>query len=289
MCISLQAESTGGEERAKHLHAGISAVSKQLTTVEQRESDPVLTYYAHEVVTILATPANSASMQEIHAAYRERAAVQDKWIESHRNVERILNKIAAFRDAKDFDTGVRFLDKTLSSVSGEDWRWRLEMERQSFLVGSGEMDAAIANIRSLLKQGPDIKLVRRLHKQEIQLLFYLEREDDGFKACEKWIATAAGSSLHLEALEERAKWLTRKRPEEEETIAAWLEYRDAVPQDTDKWLNATHSLAQSLLASGQPAKAADLREQILTVLERQRDGELELDWPWTWARQQTLC
>lgn len=49
------AESSEGSLRAQQLHAGILAVAQQLTTIKERHDDPVLTYYADEVVAIMTT------------------------------------------------------------------------------------------------------------------------------------------------------------------------------------------------------------------------------------------
>ena len=275
------AERAEGAERARELHAGISAVAELLTTIEDRKNDPVLTYYADEVLTIMATPSSGGELTEIHDYYRRRLANRDNWMRENRFWE----QIAEWRSSSNFEKGIESLHRMLEHESSGDRKLRLNYTLTDFLVSAERYDDAISQIDSMLATANvDDRTSRRLWDRKVKVLYYnADRRRDAYDAIEQWVATCKpDSQAMLDALERKGMLLWGEKPKSAEAIKAWETFRNATERDTFDYLSGTAYLARCENAAGNFSRAAKLWDEILSVLERQRDGELDIRWPWSW-------
>lgn len=275
------AQSADGAERVQHIHAGLAAVSEQLTTIEDRHDDPLLAFYANDIVTIMTTAANSPEISEIHDLYRKRSDDRNEWLRNNR----FWNRIAELRQSSKFEEGLELLTQKLESESSPERRLRLEQSLIDFLAALKRYDQAIAQIDAMLSAGQkDERTSRRLWEQKVKILAYhAERKADAYTTVDQWIsASPAGSRALLDALELKGMMLWEDNPGSAAAIKAWDTFRAAAEPDTFEYLTANAYLARCELAAGHSARAAELWDEILAVLERQRDGEVNIQWPWSW-------
>jgi thioredoxin-related protein len=135
------AQSADRINRLRHLHDGLLAVSDQLTSIEERLDDPLLAFYANEVVAIMTTSTSNGELSEIHAFYRKRSDARDEWLRNNR----LWNTLAELRKSSRFEEGIELLTKELESDSSGD-RWtRLEFMLIDFLVSADRNDEASSN------------------------------------------------------------------------------------------------------------------------------------------------
>jgi|GEM_PF-416836 len=275
------AQSADNVERVQQLHAGLAAVTEQLTTIEERQDDPLLAFYANEIVSIMTTSTNSKEISEIHQYYRKRSDARNEWQRSNR----FWNTIAELRRSSRFEEGLELLTRKLESESSSDSRLRLEHTLIDFLVALKRHEQAISQIDAMLSTAQqDERTSRRLWEQKVKILAYhAGRKADAYTAVDQWIsASPAGSRALLDALEMKGMMLWEDKPGSDAAIKAWDTFREAAEPDTFEYLTANAYLARCELAAGHSARAAELWDEVLSVLERQRDGEIDIRWPWSW-------
>jgi hypothetical protein len=260
---------------------GISAVADLLTTIEDRQDDPVLNFYSKEVLTILATRGDDEHLQSIQNIYRDRLADRDQWIRENR----LWKQLRKLYTTKEYEKGITILKRELSNDLDDDRELAVQITLIRFWVAAKKCDDALDRIELLLASSKtDDRNKRRLRKRKVRLLYYSEnRKEQTFPALEAWIAKAErGSPSWLDALKLKADLLDNEELGSAKSIEAWRVFRDATQPDTFDWLSGTVSIARGEKAAGNPARAAKLWDQVISVLERQRDGELDISWPWTW-------
>jgi hypothetical protein len=229
----------------------------------------------------MTTSANSEETSEIQAFYRKRSDARTEWLRNNR----FWNTIAELRQSSKFEEGLELLTQKLESESSPERRLRLEQTLIDFLVALKRHDQAIAQIDAMLSAGQkDERTTRRLWEQKVKILAYhAERKADAYTTVDQWIsASPAGSRALLDALELKGMMLWEDKPSSAAAIKAWDTFRDAAEPDTFEYLTANAYLARCELAAGHPARAAELWDEILSVLERQRDGKVDIRWPWSW-------
>ena len=262
------AQSAVGTERVQHLHAGLSAVAEQLTTIEERHDDPLLTLYANEIVTIMVTPSNDQELSEIHEFYGKRGDARNEWLLNNR----FWNSITELRQSSKFEKGSEFLTQELESESSNERRLSLEFTLIDFLLSLKRHEEAISQIDKMLSAGQkDERTSRRLWDRKVNILFYsADRKADAYATVDQWIAASpTGSKALLDALELKGMMLWDEKPASNAAIEAWNAFRDAA-EHTFEYLTANAYLARCEHAAGNSGHAAELWDEILSVLERRR-------------------
>ncbi|MEY3176730.1 MAG: Disulfide bond reductase DsbH [Planctomycetota bacterium] len=275
------AQSADGMERVQHIHAGLAAITEQLTTIEERHDDPLMVFYANEIVSIMTTPAIGKEISEIHEFYRKRGDARNEWLRDNR----FWNTIAEFRKSSKFEEGIELLRQRLERESSIEGRLSLELTLIDFFVSLKRHEQAISQIDAMFSAGQqDERTTRRLWALKVKILAYnADRKADAYIVVDQWIAASpAGSRAFLEALELRGMMLWEDKPGSDAAIKAWDAFRGAAEPDTFEYLTANAYLARCEYAAGNAARAAELWDEILSVLERQRDGEVDIRWPWSW-------
>ena len=276
-----RAESAAGVERVQHLHAGLLAVAEQLPWTETLDDDPLLTFYANEVDAIMASPSDDEDLSEVRAFYRNRTEARN---------ERLINKrfwsnLTDLKESSKFDEGIALLKQELANEPSRDRRLSLELALMEFLLSQKQYVEAVAQIDRVLSGGQaNEQTSRRLLERKVEILFYdADRKADAYTTVDELIAACpAGTKALFDALELKGMMLWEEKPASDAAIKAWNALRDAVEPGTFEHLTASAFLARCEHAAGNSAKAAELWDELLSVLARQRDGELDIGWPWTW-------
>jgi hypothetical protein len=129
----------------------------------------------------------------------------------------------------------------------------------------------------------DEQTSNRLWATKVDTLYFADRKADAYAQADQWIASApTGSRSLLKALEKKGMMLYEDEPASDAAINAWNTFRDTAKPDTFEYLTANAYLARCEHAAGNSSRAAKLWDEILSVLERQRDGEVDIRWPWSW-------
>lgn len=275
------AESAAGAERVQHLHAGLLAVAEQLPWIETLGDDPLLTFYANEVEAIMTAPSDDEDLSEVREFLRNRAEARN---------ERLINKrfwstLTDLQESSKFDEGIALLKQELASEPSSDRRLSLELALMKFLLSQKRYVEAVAQIDKVLSGGQaNEQTSRHLLERKVKILFDdADRKADAYTTVDELIAASpAGTKALFDALELKGMMLWEEKPASDAAIKAWNALRDAVEPGTFEHLTASAFLARCEHAAGNSAKAAELWDELLSVLARQRDGELDIGWPWTW-------
>ena len=275
------AELSDDSKRAQQLHAGILAVAEQLTTIEERHDDPVLSYYVDEVVAIMTTRSSDGELSEIQQYYQNRSDARNEW----RHNRRFWDTVSELRKTSNFAKGIELVNKELENESSEERRLSLALTLNDFLVLLERYQEAVTQIDAMLSaEDTDEFTSRRLWRRKVKILYYnADRKPDAYAAVDEWITDSrAGSKALLEALEMKGMMLWQENPASDAAIEVWDAFRAASAPYTFEYLTANAYLARCEHAAGNSQRAADLWDEILSVLERQRDGEVDIRWPWNW-------
>ncbi|MEO9932375.1 thioredoxin family protein [Rhodopirellula bahusiensis] len=229
------AESSNGLEKATLLDQAIGLMQPLLGTIDERQDDPILVFYADQVKQIFQlTPDGNP----LRVKYEQRLEFRDRW-KSSRDVLAELDK---FSGKRDYSGAIEFIDGALHASQNEDVRWQLEIARQVYLEWSERFDEALKNSRRLL-QMPSISHENRekLLDREAYNLFRLHHFDEGLPRYDERIAGAQKKLIRLHRM--KASAISNHTDRTGESIAVFLAYRHATVHGTKEWLDATIGLA----------------------------------------------
>lgn len=256
------AKSLPGSARAQKLDRGISCVESLLGSIEEREDDPVLVFYADTVQEILSL--SSDEEDGLSTKYRSRQKARNEWQSRVEPGDEVFAKLEEFNAAKDYAGAIEFIAGVLDAEEDEETRWRLESARQTFLEWSKRHDEALTNCRRLLDL-PDLAEHQRDHllDREAFNLFCLGRIDEALAQYDRQIAAADDNPrkrLHL--LEWKARMI-RDRGRLQESIEIGQAYRHAAERGTDAWAKATALLIPQLREAGRHEEVLKLVDEYL--------------------------
>ena len=129
-----------GAARAQKLHAAISAVATALGPLEDREDDPVLTFYPDEVAEIWRLDADNDL--GLRSVYEARTRARD----AYRRGVAILAGVDQYHTKEDGPAAIAYLDKQLQEVSDASLRYRLERKRCNLLEWMERNEEALAGL-----------------------------------------------------------------------------------------------------------------------------------------------
>lgn len=252
------AKQATGAARAQKLHAAIQAVAAALGSLEEREDDPVLTFYQDEVDEIRHLDADNAlTLREVYDA-RTRAR------DEYRRREAIVAELNQFKTKEDCPAAIAYIDKQLETVTDLKLRFSLARRRYSRLEWMEQYADALEALRRLL-QDPSCPADDRnwmLRNQAI-LLTRLGRLDEALAFYDEQIAAAAKDTPS------RAYFLNWKvnmlfgTGRHDETIATCHKLRAAEKPKSGGWAEATFYLALSLQSAGRHSEAISVYQEQL--------------------------
>lgn len=250
-----QAKSNGS--RAQKLHAALQCVAPLLSTIEERQDDPLLVFYTDEVNEVRRLDTDGEAGVRVH--YDARSAALAEWRKGHE----IWAAMDEDKIAKEYKRAITRIEAVLPGATDAKERLRLEWARQVFLEWDGQYEKALANARRMLSD-PSIDSEQRQGylRREAYDLVNSGRMEDYLTQWSRRFADAGGDGKQrLQLLRERASHL-RGTPDMAQSLEAWQEFRDAAEPNSEEWQTATLFLGKELARSGDHGQAVALLTEL---------------------------
>jgi len=249
------AEQQTGLERAQSLHRALSAVGPNLGSLKQRENDALIVFYSNVIDEICKLDAeDKAGLLTIYKARQQK-------LDDYVNREHLFKELDKFDKEKKYDDAIVYIDKTLPTVSDPEMRKRFKFARECYLEWGGRNAEGVEYTRALLAEYKDD--AKWLEDRIAFHLCQLKRFDEAIAIYDAKIAPfPAGSAERLKALDWKAQMLCSYL-NDDRSLEACREYRDATEPGSKKWEGATFFWAFELEEQGQYQAAIEKYQEII--------------------------
>lgn len=252
------AENQTGLERAQSLHRALTAVSPNLGSLKERETDALIVFYSNIIDEICKL--DSEDKAGLLTIYKSRQQKLDNYV----NREHLYKELDKYDSEKRFNDAITYIDKTLPTISDPEMRKRFKLARQVYLEWAERYAEALEYTRLLIEEyKDDIEQIKSLRFREAFNLCHLNRIDEAIAIYDERIAAQpAGSPERLNAINWKATMIT-SYSNDERALAACREYRDATEPGSKEWEGATFFWAYELEEQGKFQAAIDKYEEFI--------------------------
>jgi thioredoxin-related protein len=259
------AQKLSGPERARRLHAGLTALTPWLGSLKEHGDDALLAFYPKVIAEIRQLDAADGRLANL---YNDRQKTRDRWIAEN---EATFGKLHDFDRKQDFKGAIKFIDAALKEPATPELNWQLERARQVNLEWDRQYEAALKNARRLLadrNRAPDER--EFLLGRESFNLFNTGRVEEAVSQMDRRMQEVGlPSAKRLRLLGWKAQMLLShyKMPgvTREARYKAWIEFRQAAPPKSDDWSTATALLGRQYMLDGDFRQALPLIDELLKV------------------------
>jgi thioredoxin-related protein len=259
------AQKVSGPERARRLHAGLTALTPWLGSLKEHGDDALLAFYPKVITEIRQLDAADGRLADF---YNDRQKTRDRWIGEN---DATFGKLKEFGRKRDYKGGIKFIDEALKEPATPELNSQLEHARQVYLEWDGQYEAALKNARRLLADpnlAPDER--EALLGRESYNLFNTGRPEEAVSQMDRRMQEDGVSpAKRLRLLSWKAQMLLSHRTTpgvtREARYKAWIEFRRAAPPKSDDWSTATALLGRQYMLDGDFRQALPLIDELLKV------------------------
>jgi tetratricopeptide (TPR) repeat protein len=252
------AKQVTGTARAQRLHAAINAVATALGSLEEREDDPVLTFYQDEAGEIRRLDVDNALA--IREVYDARTQARDEL----RRREAIIAELRKYKTKEDCPAAIAYIDQQLKEITDVKLRFTLEQRRYSRLEWMEQYAEALEGLQRLL-QDPHCPADDRnwMLRNHAILLSRMGRLDEALAFYDEQIAAAAQDARKRTYFLDWKANMLFGTGRHEETIATCRDLLASARPKTDKWAEAMSYLGFALQGAGRHNEAiSTYRDQL---------------------------
>lgn len=230
----LNSSNLTGLSRARQIDEALDAIAPLLGDIETRGDDPLLEFYDNLVDDILDFSGGDPSISEKYI------------VRLNRRDERLQEKSALltldnFQSTNNYSDAIKFIDSLLRSKLNDDFLWRLESSKQTYLEWSDLHEQALENSRRVQAvDGIPAEYREGFLDREAYNLFQLDRVSEAIDHYDARIAASANDREKLlKLLFWKAQMLIPRQPSSL-ALQAWKDYRSATEQGSPKWIEGTN-------------------------------------------------
>lgn len=252
------AQQQTGLERAQSLHRAITAVSPNLGSLKERETDALIVFYSNIIDEICKL--DSEDKAGLRMIYKSRQQKLDDYVKR----EHLYKALDKYTEEKRYDDAIVYIDKTLPAISDPEMRKRFKLARECYLEWAERNAEGLEYTKAILEEFKDDAEDAKWLEDRIAFhLCHLKRFDEAIAIYDKQIAShPVGSSERLKALDWKAQMLSSYL-NDDRSLAACREYRDAIEPGSQKWEGATFSWAYELEEQGKYQAAIEKYEEYI--------------------------
>ncbi len=257
-----EADGNAGNERAAHLDAALECVAPFFGGLEDRNGDPLLSWYADAVAEIRRLDADDAL--GLRTKYKRRLRDLQLFVES----ERVFAKVNAFKLKSEYKEALAYIEQVLPEVSDPKMFWRLVGAREFYFEQDRQHAAAIDHARGLLAR-PELTRDQREYLQDriAYNLKNLGRYAESASQLDELIeANRDGPAHHLKYLNLNPWFLhyaADASGDRTEAIVACQRYREQCELLSEHWETATWMLSVQFQKAKRFREALALREELV--------------------------